>query len=92
MSSCLTRGRIREAERKQAHDLADLDRQKILFFQNISHELRSMFTVTCIFVYYVNDVFDIIFRMSYQRTLIYNYQIILSRSVDFNAFTFGRGN
>ena len=68
MSSSFTRSLAREEDRKRKDVLAELDRQKIAFFQNISHELRSMFTVTCIFVYYVNDVFDIIFRMSYPRS------------------------
>jgi len=56
MSSSFTRSRVREGEQKRKDVLAELDRQKIAFFQSISHELRSMFTVTCIFIYYVNVV------------------------------------
>jgi len=43
VSVSLTHGKSREEERKQAEILADLNRQKIMFFQNISHELRSKF-------------------------------------------------
>ncbi|KAG9307824.1 hypothetical protein G9A89_023389 [Geosiphon pyriformis] len=45
VSSSLTNGRSREEERKQAELLADLNRQKIMFFQNISHELRTPLTL-----------------------------------------------
>ncbi|KAG9288146.1 hypothetical protein G9A89_000941 [Geosiphon pyriformis] len=45
VSSSLTNGRSREEERKQAETLADLNRQKIMFFQNISHELRTPLTL-----------------------------------------------
>ncbi|CAG8484927.1 10821_t:CDS:10 [Funneliformis caledonium] len=43
--SGLSNGRSREEERKQAEILADLNRQKIMFFQNISHELRTPLTL-----------------------------------------------
>ncbi|GBB92369.1 hypothetical protein RclHR1_00200002 [Rhizophagus clarus] len=45
VSSSLTQGRSREGERKHAKMLADLNRQKIMFFQNISHELRTPLTL-----------------------------------------------
>ncbi|CAI2172268.1 11427_t:CDS:10 [Funneliformis geosporum] len=45
VSSGLSHGRSREEERKQAEILADLNRQKIMFFQNISHELRTPLTL-----------------------------------------------
>ncbi|CAG8447486.1 9831_t:CDS:10 [Acaulospora colombiana] len=44
-SSGLTHGKSREENRKQAEILADLNRQKIMFFQNISHELRTPLTL-----------------------------------------------
>nr|CAG8454895.1 11465_t:CDS:10 [Entrophospora candida] len=45
VSLSLTHGRSIEEERKQAEILADLNRQKIMFFQNISHELRTPLTL-----------------------------------------------
>ncbi|CAG8629652.1 3608_t:CDS:2, partial [Ambispora gerdemannii] len=41
----LSNGRSREEERKNTEMLADLNRQKIMFFQNISHELRTPLTL-----------------------------------------------
>ncbi|CAG8480265.1 7235_t:CDS:10 [Ambispora leptoticha] len=41
----LTHGQSREEERRQTELLADLNRQKIMFFQNISHELRTPLTL-----------------------------------------------
>ena len=43
MSTAFTKALAREEERRQKNILAELDRQKIVFFQNISHELRSMY-------------------------------------------------
>ncbi|RIA99503.1 hypothetical protein C1645_869890 [Glomus cerebriforme] len=45
VSTSLTHGRSREGERKHAQTLADLNRQKISFFQNVSHELRTPLTL-----------------------------------------------
>ncbi|CAB4483024.1 hypothetical protein RhiirA5_503824 [Rhizophagus irregularis] len=45
VSTSLTQGRLREGERKHAQLLADLNKQKINFFQNISHELRTPLTL-----------------------------------------------
>ncbi|CAG8455986.1 7389_t:CDS:10 [Funneliformis mosseae] len=42
VSASLSHGRFREEERKQAEMLASLNDQKILFFQNISHELPPL--------------------------------------------------
>jgi len=43
VSTAFTKALAREEERRQKNILAELDRQKIVFFQNISHELRSMY-------------------------------------------------
>ncbi|CAG8582437.1 8117_t:CDS:10 [Paraglomus occultum] len=45
MSSSFTRSRVREEEQRRKDVLAELDRQKIAFFQNISHELRTPLTL-----------------------------------------------
>jgi hypothetical protein len=45
VSTSLTHGRSREGERKHALMLEDLNKQKIMFFQNISHELRTPLTL-----------------------------------------------
>ncbi|CAJ0906946.1 11923_t:CDS:10 [Entrophospora sp. SA101] len=44
-NSAMTHGRSREEEREQAAILEDLNRQKIMFFQNVSHELRTPLTL-----------------------------------------------
>ncbi|CAI2162840.1 17491_t:CDS:10 [Funneliformis geosporum] len=45
VSVSLSHGRFREEERKQAEIPANLNDQKIMFFQNISHELRTPLTL-----------------------------------------------
>ncbi|RIB21376.1 hypothetical protein C2G38_1106412 [Gigaspora rosea] len=45
VSSILAQGKLREEEKKQLEMLADLNRQKVTFFQSVSHELRTPLTL-----------------------------------------------
>ena len=55
MSSALIHGKAREEERKNIEFLANLNKQKSNFFQNISHELQStVYHLIFYFIYYIN--------------------------------------
>jgi signal transduction histidine kinase/DNA-binding response OmpR family regulator len=45
IAAATLRGRILDAERQRAEDLAELDRAKTTFFTNVSHELRTPLTL-----------------------------------------------
>jgi signal transduction histidine kinase len=45
VAAATMRGRILDAERQRAEDLAQLDRAKTTFFTNVSHELRTPLTL-----------------------------------------------
>ena len=45
IAAAVLRGRVLEAERQRAEDLAALDRAKTTFFTNVSHELRTPLTL-----------------------------------------------
>ncbi|RIB26981.1 hypothetical protein C2G38_2161729 [Gigaspora rosea] len=45
MSTCLLQGKTREEEKQRSKILADLNYQKVMFFQGISHELKTPLTL-----------------------------------------------
>ncbi|RIB11042.1 hypothetical protein C2G38_2204448 [Gigaspora rosea] len=45
MTTCLLQGKTREEDKKRAKILADLNHQKVTFFQRISHELKTPLTL-----------------------------------------------
>jgi signal transduction histidine kinase/serine phosphatase RsbU (regulator of sigma subunit)/DNA-binding response OmpR family regulator len=45
VAAATLRGRVLDAERQRAEDLAELDRAKTTFFTNVSHELRTPLTL-----------------------------------------------
>ncbi|KAF0505899.1 protein-histidine kinase [Gigaspora margarita] len=45
MDTCLLQGKTREEEKQRSKILADLNYQKVMFFQGISHELKTPLTL-----------------------------------------------
>ncbi|KAF0537243.1 PAS domain S-box protein [Gigaspora margarita] len=73
VSTIITNGKIREDERKQVELLANLNHQKLKFFQNISRELQSPLTL-------ILSPLDEAINSCLQETIMHSHLQIVQRN------------
>ncbi|KAF0537242.1 PAS domain S-box protein [Gigaspora margarita] len=73
VSTTITNGKLREEERKQAEMLANLDYQKLKFFENISRELQSPLTL-------ILSPLDEAINSCLQETIMHSHLQIVQRN------------